>query len=335
MSNWFFENKHPDATTCFVLGEVDCNKIISSFEKYDYVVWFVCEGGLPDESEKYSNIYPMFLETTDEKKLIEIVGTLINANYNFVPDIFCSKKILENNPASYNLILRHIQIQSEETLRVRKMRTLEGFCSQKNILDNIPYFTQYRFDNRSQNKLSKKPVAIVGAGPSLDFSIDKLKGLTESAYIFSVDSVVTKLYENNIRPDAVFTVDAKKNVSDCLKKDQIIPSLFLSLKSPHNWITSECPNKHFLSANIGTEDWLSENGFSKTIPKIIGNCGITAVNFALFLGCSPIMLFGMDHAIDEDSGQGHAKGINLKVERATFIPEKCKNTVPGNYKPRG
>jgi hypothetical protein len=331
---WILENKHPGATSCFILGEIENIRLLEPFKSYNYVIWFVSEKQLPKKFSGYKNIYPMTLESVDSSKLDEIVTTLINENISLIPDIFCSQKILDNHTQSYDLILQTIQIKSEEKLRVGKMRKLEGFSSQKNILNNLPFFIHNQLGDQAENLLLAKPVAVVGAGPSLDCSINILEKYHRDFYIFCVDSAFSKLRNRNIQPDAVFTVDAEKPMDACVNENETIHSLFLSLKSPHEWVTKKETKKYFLSAQILTEDWLAENGCAKTIPRIIGNCGITAVNLALFLGCSPIMLFGLDHSADEKTGQGHASEVNLKISRATYNPNKCKHTVPGNYQPR-
>lgn len=334
VQNWILENKHPGATSCFILGEIENLRVLEPFKSYNYVVWFVSEKQLPKNSSEYKNIFPMTLESIDSSKLDEIVTTLINENISLIPDIFCSQKILDNHAQSYDLILKTIQVKSEEKLRVGKMRKLEGFSSQKNILNNLPFFIQNQLGDHAENLLLAKPVAVVGAGPSLDCSINVLEKYHRNFYIFCVDSAFSKLRNRNIQPDAVFTIDAEKQMNACLNENESIHSLFLSLKSPHEWATRKDTKKYFLSAQILTEDWLAENGCVKTIPRVIGNCGITAVNLAVFLGCSPIMLFGLDHSADEKTGQGHASEVNLKISRATYNPNKCKHTVPGNYQPR-
>ena len=60
------------------------------------------------------------------------------------------------------------------------------------------------------NKTEKMTAFIVAAGPSLEKNILELKKIKDKAYIIAVDTALTALLNNNIKPDFVVTIDAHK-----------------------------------------------------------------------------------------------------------------------------
>ena len=329
--SWLFTQDNPGSNTCFLLGRISLEEDLFQFSKYKDVVWFIDQDYVQSRYHLYENLHISTLESIDQEKLEEIVQLLIQVNPSVLPDIFCSRGILDNHPAAYDLILQRIQINCEETLRARQTRQEEGYLAQKNIIENLPFYISNRISEDSFGKLQNIPVAIVGAGPSLDVSIGILKEHHEKFLVFAVDSTLSILHEYGIKPNATFSIDAEKPASACLPKGQSPGALFLTIKSPNDWCHTNYDQLHFLSGNNLTEDWLKEKGIKKTTLSALGNCGITAVKTAIHLGCSPILLFGMDHATS-DSGDGHAKNVNQDISRGkTHNPASRNTTVPGNY----
>lgn len=333
-TDWLHAQNHPGATTCFLLGSVKSHDSLNELANYKEVYWFIEQKNLIPQYRIFPNLHPIALEFLNEEKLRNEIQSFLTKDPIAIPDIFCSRSILKENLSAYDFILRKIQIQMEETLRARKTREEEGYMAQKNILENLPYYIQNRLSNCTASALKDIPIAIIGAGPSLNASIHLLEQYHSHFLIFCADSVLSTLEKYKITPDAIISVDAEKPASACLMPNQRTIPLFLSLKSPHDWVERVNAPIHFLSGNILTEDWLSKHGVEKTTTTIHGNCGITAVNLAIHFGGSPILLFGMDHATDE-SGEGHAEHVNQEISRGTtHNPSKSTSTVPGNYSPK-
>ncbi len=330
-TDWLHAQNHPGATTCFLLGSVQSHDSLNELAKYKEVCWFIEQKNLLPQYRIFPFLHPITLESLDKEKLHQEIQSFLPKNPLAIPDIFCAQSILKENSNAYDFIIRQIQIQTEETLRARQTRQEEGFMAQKNILENLPHYIQNRLSACSAKGLKDTPVAIIGAGPSLDANIHLLEKYHAHFLIFCVDSALSTLEKTQIQPDAIISVDAEKPAQACLTPDQKTKALFLSLKSPHDWVERVTAPIHFLSGNILTEDWLAEQGIEKTAATVLGNCGITAVNLAIHFGCAPILLFGMDHATDE-SGLGHAENVNQNISRGkTHNPAKCTTTVPGNY----
>ena len=328
---WLLAQEHTGASNCFLLGNVPLHEL-EAFRNYKEIVWFVGHEALARGHVLPDNFNTVQIETITQEQLEEIVQLLIQADPRVLPSIFCSHTILEKDSGAYEYILGRIHMHSDETLRARQTRQEEGFTAQQNILRNLLPYTKNRFSSRNENLMSGSPVAIVGAGPSLDTSVGVLKGIQEKVFIFAVDSALAVLYREGISPDATFSIDAEKDSQACVPEQMPLGTLFLSSKSPPDWLDQHAVQSLFLSGNNLTEDWLEKFGIRKTSLRVLGNCGITAANVAAFMGFSPILLFGLDHATDE-SGAGHAKDVNQEVSRGkTHNPANRTATVPGNYK---
>lgn len=335
MSNpeWLLAQEHPGATNCFLLGHVP-PPVLAAFQKYKEVVWFASKDTLAQIRPLPTNVHAAQIDTITQEQLEEIVTLLIQGDPRVLPCIFCSHAIIEKDSGAYEYILSRIHMHSDETLRARQTRQEEGFTAQQNILHNFQHYAQNRFSGRNKNLMAGSPVAIVGAGPSLDSSVPVLKGLAGKVFIFAVDSALPVLHREGLRPDATFSVDAEKDASACVPEGMPLGTIFLSCKSPPDWLDQNAVQSLFLSGNNLTEDWLEKFGTRKTDLRVLGNCGITAVNVAAYMGFSPILLFGLDHATDE-SGAGHAKDVTQNVSRGkTHNPANRTTTVPGNYKER-
>ncbi|MDG1138154.1 MAG: DUF115 domain-containing protein [Opitutales bacterium] len=325
---WLLQQKKAEATSCFLVGAIEEHSTLSEFSEYNHVVWFVEEEKLPSESTLYQNVYPMTLETVDKSNVDEIIQMLSDENMVHTPDIFCTEHILENYSVSYEYIIQRIQIFLENKKRGVNTHMFHGFISQRKVISNIPNFIKNKFSDNFENSIEGVPAAIIGAGPSLDVSIRLLEKYHKKMLIFCTDSAVKSLSKANIDPDAIITVDVTKLPENYLEENRAVKSLFLSLKSPQEWVDKSESNTHFLSGSNLADSFLELNGISATKCKIVGNCGVTALNISMFLGCSPIILFGMDHAVD-DSGKRWTG--DLAEREARMSSHIHDTTVEGNY----
>ena len=325
---WLLEQKKNGSTSCFIIGALDDHSSLKNFAYYNHVVWFIQQENLPPDPTIYDNVYPMTLDSIDEPKLDEIINTLCQENLVCTPDIYCSPDILENCSNAYDLILQRIQLFLEEKIRGVNTQRIHGFKSQKNVLRNIPHLLSNRLSDSSRNSLKNIPAAIIGAGPSIDEGIEVIKKFHSNFLIFCTDSAVRILNEINIEPDAIITVDASKEPDQILDSKKEIKSVFVSLKSPLTWVEKVDSNVHYISGTNLADEWLKQNGFPITGARIVGNCGITALNLSIFFGCNPIMLFGMDHAASDDG----KRWSSAHSERESSVKD-ILTTVEGNYSP--
>lgn len=327
---WLLKHTKAEATSCFIVGALEDHSTLADFAEYNHVVWFIEEERLPKESTRYQNVYPMTLESIDKTNVDEIVRTLSDENMVFKPDVFCTEHILENYSSSYNFIIQRIQIFLENKHKSVNTLLFHGFLSQTKIIPNIPNFIKNRVCNDSKNTFRGIPAAVVGAGPSLEKSIHLLQKYQKKMLIFCADSAVKTIHKSGINPDAILTVDVTKKPREYLAPKQSVKSLFISMKSPLEWVNEVETNLHFLSGSNLADRFMAANGIIPTECRIIGNCGVTALNLSIFLGCTPIMLFGMDHAADESGRLWSGREDHNEREKQRDASEGW-TTVEGNY----
>ena len=78
---------------------------------------------------------------------------------------------------------------------------------QKNTFENLPHLANSPDVGELQDQFRDIPFVLVGAGPSLDESIDFLKSVQNKAIIVASNSPYRKLINNGIRPHLVVTAD--------------------------------------------------------------------------------------------------------------------------------
>lgn len=328
---WILEQKYPNSKSCFLLGNLENHEVLSKFSEYNHVVWFIENDNLPKESNLYKNLYPMILETIDEVKLDEIIQTLLSEDFDHIPAIYCSESITKSSPAAFNLIIQKIQVFSEQKIRSNNAVKSFGFLSQKNIVQNITSFAKNQLPEESGNSLKEIPIAIIGGGPSIDETLYLIEKYQKEFIIFCTDTVCLNLNKIGINPEFVISVDPLKNPQDYIGTSQKLSSLFLSLKSPPEWTELEVEGIHFINGKNLADQWLSENGFLSNTPKISGNVGITAVELAIFWGCNPIMLFGMDHAVSKSGKKWNKEYARFERDNSNTETDPSLKSVKGNY----
>ena len=78
---------------------------------------------------------------------------------------------------------------------------------QENTFQNLPYMAQAPDVGELKGAFPDIPFILIGAGPSLDESIDFLKEVQDRAIIVASNSPYRKLINNGIKPHLVVTAD--------------------------------------------------------------------------------------------------------------------------------
>ncbi len=188
-----------------------------------------------------------------------------------------------------------------------------------NVKNNIPLLTRIM-----ELKGRDVPVFVVGAGPSLDKSIEAIERNKEKALIISCGSGLTALYKKGIVPDIHVEIERLKLTYDYLVEmdrkflkgitfigfNNLYPKVFKLGKK----------NLMVLKAN-DTASFL----FPKDIPHIYNsNPTVTALGVALaaYLGLKDVYLFGVDLGV-YDEGYHHSKFS------AYFSEKSILKKIPG------
>ncbi len=171
----------------------------------------------------------------------------------------------------------------------------------------------------AKGNLPKKTYAfIVGAGPSLDASIEAIKKHRDRAIVFSCGTALRALHHEGITPDfhleierVVETHQAISSIGDPEYLDKIhmiginvVPSITFDLFSKRSMI--------FRLNDLGSKMFAKSCAIITHVNPTVGNAG---TSIALALGFDTLYLFGLDMGF-KDASRHHSKNTIYYDEKA-------------------
>jgi len=159
-----------------------------------------------------------------------------------------------------------------------------------------------------------KDIVIVGAGPSLDESLDYLKKFSfkDNVRIVCVGKAARKLISEEIMPAYIVMIDGKagtrwqvKGIEDCG-----IPLIYLSTAA-HN-VAESYEGKRYIAYQEGIEpskEYAEENNFM--VFQSGGSVATFAIDMAIRMECARVICAGLDMGYPGEST--HADGIGRKL----------------------
>jgi len=191
-----------------------------------------------------------------------------------------------------------------------------------------------------ENKLRKKPVFIIGNGPSLDDTIEFVKANAANAIVFSCGTALKPILDAGIMPD--FHIEMERTAElypwvDAIgHKDKLKQINIIALNTVYTKILTLFKNAYLLSKpKDGGMDFLYEFLDADKYPAVDA-CNPTVSNAAtaaaVYLGFETMYLFGVDYGwVDEE--HHHSKGSiyyqkGSHAERKTM---KADMKVAGNF----
>ena len=187
---------------------------------------------------------------------------------------------------------------------------------QRNIFINLRTFTKNP-DIRNVFD-TKKSVAVIAAGPSLDEDITYLRQNRNQYEIFATDTALSSLVAQGIIPDAVVSIDAQHLSTEHFK---CLGSILQNEKKPVCFFDAASANESISMARKNAcTTFLVHNGHpllalasqKANIPQIqtgSGTVTIASCDIAQKLGFKDIKLFGADFAYS--GGRPYARGTYL------------------------
>ena len=326
----------PGSRTCVVVGALDDVEGLD-LRAYRFVSWWAPRGAnvSPRVAVAPGALTHEASDDLDRIRAGEALDRFIDKDPLHLPSLFVSAAAA-NDPAFLPL-LDEVVAQFENAGRIRATRQANGFLWQRQLLANLEAYARRRVPDSWAGALQGVPALICGAGPSLDASAGKLAELAAGGIVFAADSALKVLGERSVRVDFALSIDAHKTPEKCLRSGVARPDrIVLSSVSPPAWREALPEERQiFLSSRQLTEDWLATLGVAKTRVLAVENCGIAALELAAFLGCSPIYLFGLEHAGDsKDPTKWHGGGVAGDLhEHIGFSATKIYPKVPGNFQP--
>lgn len=325
----------PGTQTCVIVGSLDGVADLD-LSVYRNVLWFTGKPAfVPTRlGAEAGKLWVEDVLPPDPARTASAVNRLIQRDTLRLPSVFLTEKAARDTTGSFLPVVETILTQCETHLRARATRQQVGFLWQNHLLANLPAFAQHRLPRAWSGVLAGVPAFVCGSGPSLDTSGAKLAEVAHHGVVFAADSALAALDRLGVEVDFAVSVDATKTPEKCLGRGRTPSRLIAASISPPAW-RQAVPEERvsFLSGNQVTEDWLAPLGVTKTAIGVQGNCGITAVELAIELGCEPIYLFGMDNAVDgHGSGRLHQQQFDSQAPGGDRLPAEANYPkVPGNY----
>lgn len=203
---------------------------------------------------------------------------------------------------------------------------------QQNSLSNLQHMATSPDIGELRNQFKEIPFILIGAGPSLDESIDFLREFQNKAIIVTSNSPYRKLINSGIRPHLVVTADPME------------PTLagFQNIKLDH--VPLACPFsaypeivKRFSGRIIS---WSTMNPIADFIKKRIGKppgskileqgtVSGCVLDISKLLGCKKVLLIGQDMSVRDD-GQYYTSDSFYADSGDHFTDLEKGHKLPGN-----
>lgn len=170
-----------------------------------------------------------------------------------------------------------------------------------------------------------KAVVIVGAGPSVDSQLDRLRKYRDKITVFATGHITRRLVNEEIIPDAVIITDPQplmyKQIDGVNLKG--IPMILLSTASSS--VIDYYNGSIYVAYQSGYElAEIKAKEIGATLFETGGSVTTTALDIALRFGASKIIFVGVDLAYT--GGYSHALGEGRKVENIDGLRKVRSNT---------
>ncbi|MBI1387737.1 MAG: DUF115 domain-containing protein [bacterium] len=221
---------------------------------------------------------------------------------------------VELNPEYYQQIVQIVKesMQSGEILLRTKVQI--GGMIQENIIRNFPALLSSPPVSQLRNILQGKPAFVIAAGPSLDRQLDELEKVADPGVIIASDTVFKTLTARGIHPHFVVSTDPTPlNARHFEGLTDLGESVFVFSPSLYHKVANQLGGSKVAiplqSARLlkTLRDVFPEGADLKTGT----NVGQTCFNLAVYLGCDPVILVGLDLSFPKEGGTTHFTGAAL------------------------
>lgn len=170
-----------------------------------------------------------------------------------------------------------------------------------------------------------KAVVIVGAGPSVDSQLDRLRKYRDKITVFATGHIIRRLVNEGIIPDAVIITDPQplmyKQIDGVNLKG--IPMILLSTASSS--VIDYYNGSIYVAYQSGYElAEIKAKEIGATLFETGGSVTTTALDIALRFGAGKIIFVGVDLAYT--GGYSHASGEGRRIENTDGLRQVRSNT---------
>lgn len=209
-----------------------------------------------------------------------------------------------------------------------------------NLLDQNYKILDFDKIKKECKEFENKKILYIAAGPSLDDNIEWIKEKQNKFFIVTIGAAYKKLISNNIRIDAILTLDE----SDILAKLQFDDIGVSKISKNTIIIASTITNSHVLDKFNKDNLFLFEIYYPLQKNNIVySGFSIGEIGLSILLNLNPkdIYLIGLDLALNQKTGSTHSSSSNsitqiINIEenqnREEFDLHETTIKVKGNLK---
>ena len=281
-----------------------------------------------------SNIYMLHMAFTYIDWTTYIANDRIRVVYNDDPKQLVSelsRQFAEMKNAE--LLVHYPAIKMIEDAQTRQLLedffvTTSSMREQGSLLDsNFEVISKLNLPECDELKdiFKDKAVVIVGAGPSVDSQLDRLRKYRDKITVFATGHIIRRLVNEGIIPDAVIITDPQplmyKQIDGVNLKG--IPMILLSTASSS--VIDYYNGSIYVAYQSGYElAEIKAKEIGATLFETGGSVTTTALDIALRFGAGKIIFVGVDLAYT--GGYSHATGEGRKVENIDGLRQVRSNT---------
>lgn len=169
------------------------------------------------------------------------------------------------------------------------------------------------------------PILYLAAGPSLDENIDWIKKNQNKFFIVTIGAAYKKLLANNIRIDIITSLDESHFLSTMQFDDESVSKISKDTIILSGNMTNEGVLKNFNQENLFlfelykslNKDNISFSGYS---------IGEITLDILLHFNAKDIYLIGLDLALNQETGESHAKGSDSITSSLNLDEDQSRDT---------
>ncbi|GIQ69978.1 hypothetical protein XYCOK13_28020 [Xylanibacillus composti] len=199
----------------------------------------------------------------------------------------------------------------------------------ENILKNMPKVLTSNSMGSLKNVFKDTPAIIVGSGPSLAADIEYIRKLKEKCVVIAAGSSIQAFLHHELSPHFVVSMDGSEMNYKVFKdldmgSISLVFSPMIKYKILENMESENLYHLFFNNDNPSTYLYnLNEQDLTVfTTASVTG----TAIQMAVHLGCTDIILMGQDFSFPED--QFYAEGVKADKARVERVLAKATLQVP-------
>lgn len=226
-----------------------------------------------------------------------IVGDWIDMGNKDANKIMAAPKYVDSFHEGYEEFRLNCMEMYEKLYLIANTVVEHGTREVENELYNMKYLIGCRCGAELKGMFADDmPAIVVSAGPSLEKNVELLKEAKGKAFIFVVDSAISKVMELGIKPDAIISIDRGKAVEK-FKIDGIdeVP-FFVHISSNTDVLNCVKPQKLFFFSSDSKiwNDLFSKMGKEMDSMDMGGSVATAAIANLISWGIKRIILIGQD-----------------------------------------